>query len=454
MSLRAKLHGLIVALMLVLMICLTALFVGTLRRTVAEEVVAASHITQQLLARLVGSGEHGGLAGMQVFLEQLGRVRASNLSLVAADGQVLYRSPPPTYKAGRNAPEWFARLLRPDVAGRTLAIDGGELVIEPETSRAILDGWDTMRVLLAIGCALFVMINLLVQQLLARSVSPLERVVAGLRQMEAGDFHTRLPDLPGREAGEMSAAFNRMAAAVEVSVEAVASAAESRAHLAAQRELTHTLHQRIEAERRSLARELHDELGQQVTAIKSIAYVLAQRAEPGDSALRTATRALVDCSDQLYDSMHAMIPRLRPLALDDLGLVAAVADLVDDWRQRAASITFDLAAHDVADELPDALTIAAYRIVQEAVSNAIRHGQPSRIDVSLRQSGDDLLIAVSDDGRGLPANAMTTATFGLRGMRERAEGLGGDLRIGSAAASGTVLEARLPIAAATTGDVT
>lgn len=449
MSLRAKLHGLIVALMLVLMICLTALFVGSMRRTVNEEVVAASRITQQLLSRLISSGERGGLAEMRAFLDELGRVRASNLTLIAADGGVLYRSPPPTYKAGRDAPEWFARLVRPTVPTQQLSIDGGRLVIEPESSRAILDGWDTMRLLLAIGVALFVMINALVHGILGRSLSPFERIVASLRQMEAGAFHTRLPELPGREAAEMGAAFNRMAAAVEDSVEASASAAESKARLAVQRELTQSLHQRIEAERRSLARELHDELGQQVTAIKSIAYVLAQRAEPGDSALRTATRALVDCSDQLYDSMHAMIPRLRPLALDDLGLAAAVADLVDDWRQRAVSIRFELGANDVPDALSDAVKIAAYRIVQEAISNAIRHGQPGNVAVTLQQRDDALLISVSDDGRGLPDDAMATPQFGLRGMRERAEALGGDMRIGARDGGGTLLQARLPIGDAT-----
>ncbi|MCR6702345.1 MAG: histidine kinase [Dokdonella sp.] len=317
-------------------------------------------------------------------------------------------------------------------------------MIRSEASRAVLDGWDDMKRLLGVALALFAAVNVIVYVVVGRAVTPFERILRGLREMERGDFHVRLPALRGREAGAMGAAFNHMAAAIESSLEARREAAESAARLAAQQTLTGALHARIEEERRALARELHDELGQQVTAIRSLALAIARRAED-DGAMRNAVQALTATANQLYDSMHAMVPRLRPLALDSLGLVDAVADLVDDWRLRTTGIRYETALAPLGDEPGDAVRIGAYRIVQEALSNAVRHARPARIEVRVAVEDGALAIAVADDGIGLPDAPEHAGRFGLRGMRERAEALGGQLQIASAPGAGCTLRVRIPL---------
>lgn len=445
MSLRVKLHLLIVALTLVMVTTMVLLFVGDTRRSVGEEITASSRIAQQLLSRLILVGAQDGLDDIAEYLRGLGRVRSNDIVLQDGDGHTLYHSPEPTYKAGRSAPDWFAHWVQPTPQTRSIEVGrGGRLIIRSDASRAVLDGWDDMKWLLGVALLLFAAVNLIVHVVVGRAVAPFERILHGLREMEQGALHTRLPALSGREAGAMGAAFNHMAEAIETSLEARREAAESAARLAAQQELTRALHTRIEEERRALARELHDELGQQVTAIRSLALAIARRAGE-DAAMHNAVQALNATANQLYDNMHAMIPRLRPLALDSLGLIEAVADLIDDWRLRTTGIRFDTALAPLAGEPGDAVRIGAYRIVQEALSNAVRHARPARVSVRVAVDGGSLAIDVADDGIGLPDAPEHTGRFGLRGMHERAEALGGRLRITSARGAGCTVCVRIPL---------
>lgn len=444
MSLRAKLQWLIAVLALVLIGTMMALFVADTRRSVGEEISASNRITQQLLRRLIMVGSQDGLASMADYLRDLGRVRSNDIALYDAAGVELYRSPPPTYKAGREAPEWFAAIVQP--TPQTYAIDlvGGRLLITAEASRAVLDGWDDMLRLLAVALAIFVLGNVIVFAIVGRALAPLERVLRGLGEMQAGAFHTRLPPLPGREAAAMGEAFNRMAEGVESSLEARREAAASTARLGSQRELTQSLHARIEEERRSLARELHDELGQEVTAIRSLALAIAQRAA-GDIGMQDALHALTVTANRLYDSMHAMIPRLRPLALDTLGLADALADLVDDWKVRADDTVFELQATALIQEPTESVRIGAYRIAQEALSNAVRHARATCIIVRLGLHDGMLVIGVSDNGIGMSAASAHGGRFGLLGMRERAEALGGSLLVADTSGGGCAITARIPL---------
>ncbi len=448
MSLRVKLHLIITVLMFALVATMVALFIGDTRRSVHEEIGASGGITRQLLERLIWVGSRNRADEIAIYLRDLGRVRANNILLYDAQGKELYRSPPSTYKAGRNAPDWFADLVQPYPERRTIELGGeGRLVIEAEASRAVLDGWDDMLLLLGVAGLAFALANGLVYVLVGRAVSPFERIVGALRELERGALHTRLPALRGREAAAMGAAFNRMAEALEGGLEVRRQAAESEARLEAQRELSRELHARIEEERRTLARELHDELGQQVTAIRSIALAMAHRAA-ADAGLRSAAQALTETSNTLYDNMHAMIPRLRPLALDTLGLVDALADLVEDWRLRAPQITFGFTADALAAEPDDTVRVGVYRIVQESLSNAVRHARPTRIDVVIDVQGDVLEARVADDGVGMPPQGPDGSRHGIRSMHERAALVGGDLAIEAKADGGSVVRVRVPLEAA------
>jgi len=436
-----------------LLTALIGIFVGVLlwqqvdntRRSVREEVEAASLVATQLLTRVTWVYGQSGLPGMKEFLERLGRVRANDIELLDIGGVEIYRSPPSPYKAGRDAPGWFARIVSPPMEAKQIALPSGRLLVRADPSRATLDGWDDLVRLLWIAGAVFVLGNLLAYWLAGRALRPLRKVVDGLREMERGAFHTRLPELPGREAQVMSHAFNAMAQAVEENVAARRAAAEATEKLAENRELTQIIQARIEEERGAIARELHDELGQSVTAIKSVGLSIAQRAAGKDEMIEQAARLVVDTAGQIYDVVHHMIPRLRPLALDRFGLADALDDLLGDWRLQHPGIEFSLRRNELPEHLGDTLTTTVYRIVQEAVNNALRHAHATRIAIELGVADGDLTISVEDNGRGLPANWRTPGHYGVIGMRERAFTLGGMLELQKPEGGGLRVFARIPL---------
>jgi len=291
----------------------------------------------------------------------------------------------------------------------------------------------------------FVLGNVLVYALMGRAMRPLRLAVQGLRRVEAGDYATRLPALSGREGRLISHAFNSMAQSVQDSAQARQQAREAELALAENRELTQLIRQRIEAERGAIARELHDELGQQVTAIKSVGLAIARRVQGQDAALEQSARLVTDCADQIYDGVHRLIGRLRPLALDRFGLHDALLDLLADSRLRHPQLALGLAVEGSLDGLDEAQSTAVYRIVQEALSNALRHAGASRIDVSVQVTPDELQLQVADNGAGQPALFQVPGHYGVQGMRERAQALGGSFEVAAVESGGVSVRARLPL---------
>lgn len=204
-----------------------------------------------------------------------------------------------------------------------------------------------------------------------------------------------------------------------------------------------------EHERKRWARELHDETLQELGGL-SVALETAA-AQPGEEALRGAVGRALEHTQRSIAGVRALINELRPPALDELGLQAALEVLVE----RAKAITdldldctFETAAAGSLDgRLPPELEIAVYRLIQEAVNNAIKHAGASRVEISVADGDGVLRTRISDDGAGFdPAQA--DGGFGLTGMRERAALLGGRVVIDSAPGRGTVIEAELPLASA------
>jgi two-component system, NarL family, sensor histidine kinase UhpB len=140
-----------------------------------------------------------------------------------------------------------------------------------------------------------------------------------------------------------------------------------------------------------------------------------------------------------------MIPRLRPFALDSFGLADAVGDLVAAWRTRHTGVAILLQVTDPLPELGATQSISAYRIVQEALTNAIRHAGASQITVSLQADSAQLIVCVSDDGSGLPPDWERGGHYGVRGMRERAVASGGSLQLISQPNEGTQVVGHLPL---------
>ncbi|CAM8655417.1 COG4585 Signal transduction histidine kinase [Oxalobacteraceae bacterium] len=424
MSLRMKINLVFSVLTFLLFAILIVVQVVGTRNSVREEMEASGRIATQLLTRISSFYSQNDLPGMINFLSDTGRVRANDIRLYDQSNQLLYQSPPSIYKAGRNAPEWYAALVAPSDNERVIQMSNARLVIQTNPTRAVLDGWDNLLDILFAELILFLLADLLILWLVGRWLEPLEKVQNGLRELGQGDHTVRLPPLAGKEAGEMGRAFNRMAQAVEENIQVRQASAEAQARLEAQRDFTKLLHARIEEERAALALELHDELGQSLTAIRSIAKSLMQHPNVAGSPIEQHAKMLFDTAGMTSDAMHRMIPRLRPIKLEGMGLVDAVRDLLTQSQQNNPNLRLDLAVSGELSAMADELELTAYRIVQEAVTNIIRHAQASRVHVTIEVREGQLHLSIADNGIGAQT-LKRDGHYGVRGMQERAESHGG-----------------------------
>ncbi len=427
-------------------IVLIAAEIQSNRASVREEIEAANRVAAQLLGELASIYSNiGGPDLVLQFLQQTGRVRANEVTLLSQTGAVLYKAPQATYKAGREAPEWFARLLAPHLPKISFPLRGGVvLVIEAQPSRAVLDAWDGVLRLAGLGAAMLVVVNGLAFWSVARVLEPFPIIADSLERIQQGDLSYRLPPLTGHEARTIGIAFNRMAQAVQDKVHAERVAREAEARLEQRREMAALADQRVEEERRLIAHELHDEFGQSVTAIRSLALAIATQAGTRDAATADVARLISDEAARLYDAMHGLIPRLAPLSLDTLGLTATLEDLARDWQRRHPTVALTL-HHDLRLDLGPSVTLAIYRVVQEGVINALRHARPSRVDVDVHCDTERIVVTVIDDGVGLPEAWAKPGHFGLRGLTDRVMQLGGSFTVGNDTQRGTRLTAEIPL---------
>jgi len=450
MSLRLKIHLILGVLTLLFVLTMLALEVRSMRDSVREEVVAANRVAAQLLNRTVWRYAAQGTPAILGFLQGVGRVRSNDITLLDTQGHALYKSPLSPYKAGRDAPAWFAALVEPPPARQAIEFPDGKLVVESNASRAVLDAWDEAMTLVLAALGMLVALNALVYWLVGRTVRPFRQIVTALNQLEGGRFDATLPPLVGAEAATIGAAFNRMVGMLRGHIETERRAMRAELQLSDSRELTRWVDHHIEQERRMIARELHDELGQSVTAMRSMALSIAQRVRAFDPQAEQAARTIADESSRLYDAMHGIIPRLTPLLLDNFGLAEALADLVERTRRSQPGVQIDLRA-DLADaQLGSDAALALYRAAQEGITNALNHGQARHVQLSVQGRAGEVVLELGDDGVGLaPGWAEKTGHHGLRWLGERVQGLGGRFELVAAAPTGTRLSVRLPLPAAT-----
>ena len=199
-----------------------------------------------------------------------------------------------------------------------------------------------------------------------------------------------------------------------------------------------------EEERRRISRELHDEIGQLVTAL-----LLGLRTLPVLRRTAGPVEKLHKLAERVGREVHAIALRLRPTSLDDLGLIHALANYVEEWSQRTR-IAVDF--HDTGwegERLPGHLESTIYRIVQEALTNVVKHARATRVSLILERRPDQATVIVEDNGRGFDSTevqgAAAGARLGLLGMSERAALVHGELSIESSATGGTTVFVRIPL---------
>ncbi len=449
MTLRLKINLIVAALTLLFVAAVVSLQVTHMRASVAEETVAANRVAAQLLNRTALLHAAQGTPAMLAFLQGVGRVRSNEITLLDASGRELYRSPPSPYKSGRDAPRWFESLVTPQPSVQSIEFPDGKLVVHANASRSVLDAWDSLLQLLVGSALLLVGVSALVFWQVGRAVRPFGRIVDALNRMQGGRFDAALPALPGREAGAIGAAFNRMVGELQNHIETERRAVRAETQLSDSRELSRWIDQHVEQERPLIARELHDELGQSMIAMRSMALSIAQRLAASDPSCAQAARLIAEESSRLYDAMHGIIPRLTPLVLDSFGLAEALTDLAERTRRSHPGVALELRI-DLADAaLPNETVLALYRAAQEGITNALAHGQAQRLELSVSARAGRVELELRDDGRGLPPDgAPRSGHSGLRWLTERVQGLSGSVQLQDMPPRGVSLRVSVPLAAA------
>jgi two-component system, NarL family, sensor histidine kinase UhpB len=427
MSLRLRLNLLITALLLLFMLAVGfVVFKGT-KSSIQEGTEAATRVTVQLLDTVVVSSIQNPGWGythdvMRRFLQYLGHVRGNEIYLYSLNNALLFQSPPSKYKANENPPKWFYNLLDPHEKSVTRVIKFGKLEVVPNPAGAIREAWSKMQLLVVLGLVFFVLLNAVVYWMLGRWLKALHPILAAINQMEHGDLTARLPSFYLPEFDRIGHSLNRMAESL---------AAERQ--LEENRQLTALIQSHIEDERRSLARELHDGLGQYVTAIKTFAVAIANKTAKKSPDISNHAQTIVGAANHIYDGMHDIIRQLRPGSLDNLGLSETLRDMVNHTQKQYPNLKVSLDLAGNLDNLGENLNINLYRIVQESINNAIKHAEAKNIHIKLEAAKIGALqLTIKDDGRGMDIDAVDHANhFGLLGMRERVQGFKGSFNVDS-----------------------
>ncbi len=199
-----------------------------------------------------------------------------------------------------------------------------------------------------------------------------------------------------------------------------------------------------ENERRRIARELHDQMGQHLTAL-GLGLKLVKDATPDPSSARDRLLSLQALTAQIGREVHHLALELRPTALDDLGLHAALANYAEGWAERSGvEVDYHGPGAD-ADRLPPPVETALYRVVQEALTNVLKHAAARRVSVVVRRAAGQVSAVVEDDGGGFDPDAVATHRLGVLGMRERVTLVGGTLAVESRPGRGATVIARIPL---------
>lgn len=440
MSLRLRLNLLITALSLAFMLASGAVIVNDARTSIKERVEAASRVTVQLLDTVIVSSALNPSLGnttdvLNSFLRSLGYVRSSEIILYDIRGNVLYESPPSRYRSEIHPPVWFFKLVNPKPEVIKRQVRYGLLIVKSNAAGSIREAWRGVSQLMWIGFGFFIVLNMMVYWLLSHSLKPVNDILAAINRMEQGDLKVRLQPIQLPEFDRIGHSLNRMAESLE-----------AERQLEENRQLTQLIQTHIEDERRSLARELHDELGQYVTAIKTFAVGIANKTESKMPDVASNAQTIVAAANHIYDGMHNIIRHLRPGSLDNLGLSETLRDAVNQWQATNPEVAFTLNLSGNLDALGESLNINFYRIIQESVTNALRYAKATKLDINLTHAENgDLVLNIKDNGVGMATlNVDQTQHFGLLGMRERTQALHGNFYVDSAIGKGTSITVSIP----------
>lgn len=308
-----------------------------------------------------------------------------------------------------------------------------ELSVTPNFDSEARALWRQLRSLLLITAAIL-LINVLIYRPVQRALAPTDDILRRLARMEDGDLSVRMPAFELVELDRIGQVFNHLAERLQHTQ-------------AQQQQLAQRLLDVREEERRHLARELHDELGQCLASINAEAAYAAELAEETLPQLQPCAAAIRRTTAHMMEVLQQMLHRLRPVGLDEFGLAASLAQLVSQWqRQGRGTRRCTLTIDGTPGPWPDPVNVSLYRIVQESLTNAAKHQQGGDVQVTLQVRPDTLLLRIDDAGAPWPLPPSAGGNgFGLLGMHERVQALGGHLSFEPGVPAGVRLQVHLQV---------
>jgi two-component system sensor histidine kinase UhpB len=296
----------------------------------------------------------------------------------------------------------------------------GKLQLRTDTHNEVSEAWGDVKLDLSILGIFFCLVLALIMRTLRGALRPLQELCTAFARIGAGDYAARLAWRNATELTAVQDGFNTMAE-----------------RLAGMELQNRTLQTRIECiqeeERAELARDLHDEVAPFLFAVSADASLIRQLAAAGHPAgLDMLAENILSSVGHMQKHLRHVLSRLMPNVLLDLGLAGAIETLVHFWQSRRPDILFTL--HVDAEKLDDRRTAVAFRVVQEGLNNAVRHANPTQVDIRVENTRKGCVIEVADNGAGMPPEPQPKG-LGLLGMRERVNAVGGRLRVESRAGS-------------------
>lgn len=414
------------------------LLAGTLtlwqaRRSVEKEIASSIQLAEEIMNLGI---HHLNLASQDLSrFHALQPTRHLSIQLQQADGRLLsiqdqaFNTQPESLP-----PDWFVRAMavdHPTMEHQINTSDGQslKLIISPRPLDEITEAWQESIMFFSSMSLLIALSFFAIHLVLSKSLAAITRIVEALRSIENGDYQQRLPSFAAVELDTIANAINHMSSELQ------------QAQSANQALTQHTLSIQ-EAERQQLSQDLHDEFGQSLTAIK----VMAAAAVSPKADLQHISSSIQDSCEHLMQVLRSMMQQLHPLILSQLGFAATLEDLVSVWQKRYPSLDWQLDYDPEIDQLPDALSIQLFRVIQECLTNCVRHAQAQqvRIDLHTLEQSQQLRLEISDDGQGCSDNQLHSG-FGLKGIRERIHSLKGRLEIATAPQQGMQITAMIPL---------
>jgi two-component system sensor histidine kinase UhpB len=450
LSLRARLNTLLALVMVLgLVINIARLLLEAGPRVTAEDqsVIRLAHgFVETLVSGLNDAPDpEARLDQIVEGLKQLRHVSITREHHPAASGTPAASAPSGGAAEPRQVPGWFLALIHPEQTrvdvpiaanGRSL----GSLVITSHPTDEIAEIWDGVVTQIEVGSAIAAALLLITMTVVNRALEPIKSLADAMGSIEAGRYDTRVRPSGSPELAAICRKLNDLASVLGTTVED-------------KRRLAERVVSLQDVERKEIARDLHDEFGPYLFALRAHASSLTRLAdspEPDLDALRKHIGAMFDQVNALQQFNRRVLERLRPVGLAELGLADALEALLRLWRETYPDVVIQTSISPSLGARGETAELTIYRIIQEALTNVFRHARATHVDITVepappRRTGtvetEAIMVSVRDNGAGLPADHRQG--FGMLGMRERVLALGGTMAVASTN-HGVTVEALVP----------